>query len=159
MPLSPITATDALASLEAFSAVIDARSEAEYALDRIPGAVNWPSLNDAERALVVVGDRQDGVVMQEHLARHLTDGVRGATRDGVRSHDVGDGDVLGLLVLRAHPEREVALGDHADEAALGVADGQEADAVLAHEAGGEQHVFLRTDRPRRGAHDLHALHR
>ncbi len=32
-----------------FASVIDARSESEYALDRLPGAVNWPTLNDQER--------------------------------------------------------------------------------------------------------------
>ena len=86
MPLSPITATDALASLEAFNAVIDARSEAEYALDRIPGAVNWPSLNDAERALVgtefvqvspfAARKRGAAIVVRNvamHIERHLAD--------------------------------------------------------------------------------------
>jgi tRNA 2-selenouridine synthase len=47
-----IPATEAAARLDEFSAVIDARSESEYAEDRLPGAVNWPSLNDEERALV-----------------------------------------------------------------------------------------------------------
>jgi tRNA 2-selenouridine synthase len=47
-----ITAADALQRLEDFSAVIDARSESEYALDHLPGAVNWPSLDDDERAHV-----------------------------------------------------------------------------------------------------------
>jgi tRNA 2-selenouridine synthase len=49
MPLQKITAQDALGSLDSFSAIIDARSESEYGLDRLPGAVNWPTLNDAER--------------------------------------------------------------------------------------------------------------
>jgi tRNA 2-selenouridine synthase len=52
MPLATITAADALQRLEAFSAIVDARSESEYALDHLPGAVNWPSLNDAERTSV-----------------------------------------------------------------------------------------------------------
>jgi tRNA 2-selenouridine synthase len=52
MSLSSIDADDALARLDRFSAVIDARSPAEYALDRMPGAVNWPSLDDAERAQI-----------------------------------------------------------------------------------------------------------
>ena len=52
MPVVNITASDALARLAAFDAVIDARSESEFAEDRIPGALNWPSLNDAERALI-----------------------------------------------------------------------------------------------------------
>lgn len=52
MPLVTITAGDALQRLAEFDALIDARSESEYAEDRLPGAINWPSLNDAERALV-----------------------------------------------------------------------------------------------------------
>ena len=47
-----ITAADALAQLGDFSALIDARSESEFALDRLPGAVNWPSLTDAERIVI-----------------------------------------------------------------------------------------------------------
>jgi tRNA 2-selenouridine synthase len=47
--LLTITAADALARLGEFSAVIDARSQGEFALDRLPGAVNWPSLTDEER--------------------------------------------------------------------------------------------------------------
>jgi tRNA 2-selenouridine synthase len=49
MPLKKISAEDALVSLRNFSAIIDARSESEYALDRLPGAANWPTLNDEER--------------------------------------------------------------------------------------------------------------
>ena len=52
MSVHPITAADALARLAEFSAVIDARSESEYALDRLPGALNWPSLHDDERVRV-----------------------------------------------------------------------------------------------------------
>lgn len=52
MTLHRITATDALQRYADFDTVIDARSESEYAEDRLPGAVNWPSLNDAERVLV-----------------------------------------------------------------------------------------------------------
>ncbi|TAG26721.1 MAG: tRNA 2-selenouridine(34) synthase MnmH [Burkholderiales bacterium] len=49
MALKKISAEDALSSLANFSAIIDARSESEYALDRLPGALNWPTLNDKER--------------------------------------------------------------------------------------------------------------
>ena len=52
MSVHPIPAAEALQRLAEFSAVIDARSESEYALDRLPGAVNWPSLRDDERARV-----------------------------------------------------------------------------------------------------------
>jgi tRNA 2-selenouridine synthase len=47
-----LPAAEAAAQIDAFSAVIDARSESEYAEDRLPGAINWPSLNDEERARV-----------------------------------------------------------------------------------------------------------
>ena len=49
MSVRPIAAADALARLAEFDAVIDARSEAEYAEDHLPGAVNWPSLDNAQR--------------------------------------------------------------------------------------------------------------
>ena len=49
MSVKPIAAAEAIARLASFDAVIDARSESEFAEDHLPGAVNWPSLNDAER--------------------------------------------------------------------------------------------------------------
>ncbi|MCD6076142.1 MAG: hypothetical protein K0R89_80, partial [Ramlibacter sp.] len=49
MSVRPISAADAIARLQEFDAVIDARSESEYAEDRLPGAINWPSLDDAQR--------------------------------------------------------------------------------------------------------------
>lgn len=52
MSIEKIAASEALQRLAEFSAVIDARSPGEYALDHLPGAVNWPSLNDEERARV-----------------------------------------------------------------------------------------------------------
>lgn len=52
MTLERIPAGEALDRLKDFSAVIDARSEGEYAEDHLPGAVNWPSLNDEERKIV-----------------------------------------------------------------------------------------------------------
>ena len=52
MSVRRIPGEQALNSLHAFSTIIDARSEGEYALDRLPGAVNWPSLHDDERVRV-----------------------------------------------------------------------------------------------------------
>lgn len=49
MSLTPIAATELIGRLDEFDTVIDARSEAEFALDHLPGAVNWPTLNNAER--------------------------------------------------------------------------------------------------------------
>ena len=49
MGLRRISATDAIARLADFDNIVDARSESEFAEDRLPGALNWPSLDDAQR--------------------------------------------------------------------------------------------------------------
>ena len=49
MPVHTLPATEALRRLREFDTLIDARSEDEHALDHLPGAVNWPTLNNAER--------------------------------------------------------------------------------------------------------------
>jgi tRNA 2-selenouridine synthase len=52
MSMHLISAADAAARLGDFSAIIDARSEGEHAEDHLPGALSWPSLNNAERIRV-----------------------------------------------------------------------------------------------------------
>jgi tRNA 2-selenouridine synthase len=52
MTLLRCSPDEAASRLSSFSAIIDARSETEFALDHLPGAVNWPTLNDAQRAEV-----------------------------------------------------------------------------------------------------------
>lgn len=47
-----ISFDDALARLPQFDAIIDVRSPSEYALDHLPGAVNCPVLDDAQRIQV-----------------------------------------------------------------------------------------------------------
>lgn len=49
MSLTPLAASEAIQRLGEFDAVIDARSEDEFAHDHLPGAVNWPTLDNAER--------------------------------------------------------------------------------------------------------------
>ena len=49
MSLTPVDAIALLGQFDSFDTIIDARSEAEYALDHLPGAENWPTLNDAQR--------------------------------------------------------------------------------------------------------------
>ena len=58
MSLTRVSAEDAAAALDGFDAVIDARSESEYAQDHLPGAVNWPVLRDDERRIVGTEYRQ-----------------------------------------------------------------------------------------------------
>ena len=52
MSLSLVSADHAIAQWDRFDTVIDARSESEYALDHLPGACNWPTLNDGERLAI-----------------------------------------------------------------------------------------------------------
>lgn len=52
MPVFTLSACDALARLDGFHTIIDARSEDEHALDHVPGAVNWPTLNNTERIAI-----------------------------------------------------------------------------------------------------------
>lgn len=90
MALTPVTADDCLARLDAYDAIIDARSEGEFALDRIPGAVNWPSLNDAERALVgteykqispFVARKRGAALVARNIAMHIERHVLDKPRD------------------------------------------------------------------------------
>ena len=80
MSVQTLPAADAAARLSAFDTVIDARSESEYAEDHLPGAVNWPSLNDEERARVGTIYKQDSpfearkigaALVAANIARHL----------------------------------------------------------------------------------------
>ena len=80
MSLTTITAAQAISSLASFDALIDARSEGEYALDRLPNAVNWPSLNNDERARVGTIYKQisafdarkvGGALVARNVANHI----------------------------------------------------------------------------------------
>jgi tRNA 2-selenouridine synthase len=52
MSLAVVSAAEAIGKLAAFDTLIDARSPAEYADDHLPGAINWPVLDDDERRTV-----------------------------------------------------------------------------------------------------------
>ena len=52
MSLTALPAAQALDRLAEFDTIIDARSESEFAEDHLPGAVNWPTLDDQQRILV-----------------------------------------------------------------------------------------------------------
>ena len=52
MSLTVVPAAGLIHRLAEFDTLIDARSEAEFDEDRLPGAVNWPTLNNAERILI-----------------------------------------------------------------------------------------------------------
>jgi len=69
-----------VAELHAFDEIIDARSPGEFAEDRVPGAVNLPVLDDAERARVGTLHKQaspfeakkiGAALVSRHIAHHL----------------------------------------------------------------------------------------
>jgi tRNA 2-selenouridine synthase len=87
MALRPVTATEAMQRMAlptgtsgAFSCIIDARSEAEHALDHLPDAVNWPSLSNEERIRVGTiykqisafeANKLGAALVAANIARHL----------------------------------------------------------------------------------------
>ncbi|MDW5441720.1 tRNA 2-selenouridine(34) synthase MnmH [Polaromonas sp. SM01] len=80
MTLERISAEQALGTLADYSLVIDARSEGEYAEDHLPGAVNWPSLHDDERAIVGTSYKQisqfeakklGAALVAQNIAEHI----------------------------------------------------------------------------------------
>jgi tRNA 2-selenouridine synthase len=89
MPVQSIDAAQASTNLDGFDAIIDARSPSEFALDHLPGAQNWPVLDDDERAVVgteykqisAFDARKRGAAMvarriAEHIDRHTMDKPR-----------------------------------------------------------------------------------
>jgi len=88
--LIPVQAVEALARIDEFETIIDARSESEFALDRLPGAVNWPSLNDAERALVgteyaqvspFAARKRGAAIVARNIASHIERNVIDRPKD------------------------------------------------------------------------------
>ena len=49
MSFNTLPASEVIARLHEFDTIIDARSEGEHGEDHLPGAVNWPTLNNDER--------------------------------------------------------------------------------------------------------------
>lgn len=71
---------DILPELDSFDTIIDARSEGEFALDHIPGAINCPVLNNEERIRVGTLYKQvgsfeakklGGPIVAANIARHI----------------------------------------------------------------------------------------
>lgn len=77
-----------LAQLTEFDEIIDARTPAEYALDRIPGAINLPVLDNEQR--ITIGTlyqqspfearRLGAAMVAENIARHLQGHLRDKPR-------------------------------------------------------------------------------
>jgi tRNA 2-selenouridine synthase len=85
-----VTVADAIERLGDYAAILDARSESEYADDHLPGARNWPSLTDAERALIGTeytqaspfeARKRGAVLTSRNIAAHLEREAMGLPRD------------------------------------------------------------------------------
>lgn len=90
MGVHRLHAADAIARLASFDAVVDARSESEFAEDRLPGAVNWPVLSDAERHDIGTQYKQvspfearkrGAALVARNIARHVETSVLPLPRD------------------------------------------------------------------------------
>ena len=75
-----VTADACLIQLEQYDSIIDVRSESEYALDHIPGAINCPVLNNAQRIEVGTLYKQSSAfdakklgaaLVAQNIAHHL----------------------------------------------------------------------------------------
>ena len=119
MPVVNITAAEALHRLAEFDTVIDARSEDEHAEDRLPGAVNWPSLTNEERRIIgteykqvspFVAQKRGAALVARNIARHIERDVLDKPKDwkplvycwrgGKRSGSLAL--VLGQIGFRVH---------------------------------------------------------
>lgn len=66
-----ISIADALAEFNQFDAIIDVRSEAEFAEDHLPGAINCPVLDNAERIRVGTCYKQVGAFEAKKIGAAL----------------------------------------------------------------------------------------
>jgi tRNA 2-selenouridine synthase len=78
MTLRSIAAEDVAADASRFDTLIDVRSPAEFAEDHLPGAVNWPVLDDEQRRIVGTLYKQESPLQARKLgaamvARNIAD--------------------------------------------------------------------------------------
>jgi tRNA 2-selenouridine synthase len=79
-----------LPNLDQFDAIIDVRSPSEYALDHLPGAINCPVLDDAERVTVGTMYKQvnafeakkvGAALVSKNIGRHIEEQFIGMPKD------------------------------------------------------------------------------
>ena len=90
MPLSQQTVDEALPRRGSFNAIIDVRSPSEFADDHLPGALNWPVLDDAERAIVGTlyvqvspfeARKRGSAIVARRIAEHIEREIQDKPRD------------------------------------------------------------------------------
>ena len=119
MSVHLISADEAMSRYDRFDAIIDARSEGEYAQDHLPGARNWPSLDDEERVRVgtlykqvspfeaqKIGAALVAANISRHIQSHVLDKAKGwqpliyCWRGGKRSNSLAF--ILGQIGFKVH---------------------------------------------------------
>ncbi len=119
MSVHLISADEAMARYGQFDAVIDARSEGEYAEDHLPDAINWPSLNNEERIRVgtlykqvspfeaqKIGAALVAANISRHIQTHVLDKTKNwqpliyCWRGGKRSNSLAL--ILGQIGFKVH---------------------------------------------------------
>lgn len=119
MSVHLISADEAMARYDQFDTVIDARSEGEHAEDHLPGALNWPSLNNEERIRVgtlykqvspfeaqKIGASLVAANISRHIQAHVMDKARNwqpliyCWRGGKRSNSLAL--ILGQIGFKVH---------------------------------------------------------
>lgn len=96
--------------------------------------------------------------MPSHEAIGVTDGLGRPAGDRAARHDGADRRSVWAQAVGADTQCEITIREHADDAAGLVADGQEPDAVVAHDAGREERVVRLGKDADVSFHDLPTLH-
>lgn len=97
MSVHSVSAQDAIERMRlpigsqgAYSAIIDTRTEDEFALDHLPNALNWPSLNNEERIIIGTLYKQVGpfeakkkgaAMVAANIAKHIENHVIDLPKD------------------------------------------------------------------------------
>jgi len=88
--LRSVAAAEVVAESQTFGSVIDVRSPAEFAEDHLPGAVNWPVLDDEQRRVVgtlyvqdspLVARKVGAAMVARNIAAHIERWVRDQPRE------------------------------------------------------------------------------
>ncbi len=90
MSLQLVNPREVIDRYNTYDSIIDARSESEHALDHLPGAINWPTLNDSERQAIGTmykqvnafeAKKRGAAIAARNIASHIETHVLDKPRD------------------------------------------------------------------------------
>lgn len=84
-----VTIAEAVAQLDRFDAIVDVRSPAEFEEDHLPGAINWPVLDNDERRIVGTLYKESpfearklgAALVARNIARHIEQSTQDLSKD------------------------------------------------------------------------------